>query len=122
SIGNRMASLSDIMTGQAVGNCQNIKLDNGTFDFDYLVYVLVDNDGFHLFEISGTDMTEFVKNNKFPNWCDSHGSKEKGRNGQFPITRDNIQWHMNTNYIKSVSWIDIMEISKNISLAPNKKS
>lgn len=108
---DRIGSLKDIEEGKIVANCQNIKLD----DFDILDYVLVDNDGFHIFEITANDFKKFVAQKKFPNWSDKHGSKEGGKNGQFPIKSDNLEWHK-TNFIKFVSWKDILTKAKKISL------
>jgi len=115
----RMGSLADIRDGKIISNFQNIKLNtDGKFDFDYLVYVLVDKDGFHIFEITGTEMEDEIKKQQFPNWCDKHGSKETGRNGQFPVRGENLSWHERKYFQKSIPWEKILELSKTI---PAKK-
>ncbi len=115
----RIGSLADIRAGKITSNFQNIKLNtDGKFDFDYLVYVLVDKDGFHIFEISGPGMEDAIKNQKFPNWCDKHGSKETGRNGQFPVRSENLSCHEQNWFRESVPWEKILELSKSI---PAKK-
>ena len=110
----RIASIQDIRDGKTVANFQNIKLHDGDkFEFDYLIYVLVDDYGFYIFEISGTDMTKAVKNNEFPNWCDKHGSKETGKNGQFTIRKENLDWHLN-HLKRTVCWNDLAKYAKSI--------
>lgn len=102
----RIGTLRDIADGKIVANCQNIKLD----EFDVLVYVLVDNDGFHIFRAK----TEMFIDGVFPNWCPNHGSKEKGKNGQFPIKGDNIDWHIKNCYPQTLCWDDVLKLSKEI--------
>lgn len=106
---NRIGSIKDIEEGKIVANCQNIKLD----DFDILNYVLVDNEGFHIFEISADDFKNLAKEKKFPNWSPNHGRKEKGKNGQFPIKKENIKWHK-ARLKQSLVWKDIMAIAEQI--------
>lgn len=119
----RIGTIADIRSGAINSNFQNIKLDiEGRFDFDYLVYVLVDNDGFHIFETTGQKMTDDVRNNKFPNWCARHGSKEGEQNGQFPVKQDNLDWHIKNNYIKTISWSEILDLSKDIKPKSKKNS
>lgn len=116
----RIGSISDIETGKIVSNFQNIKLEeNGVFDFDYLVYVLVDDYGFHIFEITGEDMEKHVKDKKFKGWSDKHGSKETGKNGQFTIRSESLDFHKKF-LKKTVSWQEILELSKEIHLKKKK--
>ena len=116
----RIGSIADIKAGTIVSNFQNIKLEeNGVFDFDYLVYVLVDDCGFHIFEVSGKDMEKYVKNKKFKGWSDKHGSKETGKNGQFTIRSESLEFHK--KFLKKiVSWQEILELSKEIKLKKKK--
>lgn len=102
----RIGTLGDIENGKIVANCQNIKLD----EFDVLVYVLVDNDGFHIFR---AEPKMFIDGD-FPNWCPNHGSKEKGKNGQFPINAENVSWHKDNCYKQSLSWDKVLELSQSI--------
>lgn len=111
SMSDRIGSLKDIEDGKIVANCQNIKLN----EFDYLVYVLVDDYGFHIFEISAEDFKEFANKKQFPNWSPNHGRMEKGKNGQFPIKGENLQWHFQHCFKKRVPWEEIMDISKTIA-------
>ena len=98
----------------------DIKLEeNGVFDFDYLVYVLVDDYGFHIFEITGEDMEKHVKDKKFKGWSDKHGSKETGKNGQFTIRSESLGFHKSF-LKKTVSWQEILELSKDIHLKKKK--
>ena len=116
SMSSRKASIEDIKRNIIKVNLQNIKCDkNGNFDFDYLRYVIVCNEGFYVFGLSCKDMINFVKNKEFPNWCSKHGSKESGLNGQFPITGDNINWHIKNTLIEVVSWEEVASILKSIS-------
>ena len=105
----RIGTLKNIKDGDIGVNCQNIKLD----DFDYLDYVLVDDYGFHIFEISGKKFRTYTKNGTFPSWSPNHGSKEKGKNGQFPINSGNLSWHMKF-FKKKVPWKKIMDIAMKI--------
>ena len=116
-LSTRIGKIQDIKDGKIISNFQNIKLhDDGGFDFDYLVYVLVDDFGFHIFEVSGDDMEKFVKDGLFQNWCAKHGSKETGKNGQFPVKKENIEWHFSHNHKKDVSWEELVELAKTIKL------
>lgn len=109
SMSNRIGTLKDIYSGDIVANCQNIKMD----EFDYLVYVLVDDYGYHIFEMTHAVFKRTTKNNSFPNWSPNHGREEHGRNGQFPIKGENLSWHM--KYLKKkVSWAEIVKIAKRI--------
>lgn len=109
-ISDRIGTIDDIKKGNIVANCQNIKLE----DFDILDYVLVDADGFHIFEITTKDFIKYIEEGKFPNWCDKHGSKDGGKNGQFPINSGNIETHLNQWHKKTLSWKDILDIVKTI--------
>lgn len=111
----RIGTLDDIRNNKIVANCQNIK----PTDFHYLDYVLVDAEGFHIFEISKVDFLKYTslpKDNpeRFPNWSPNHGRKEKGKNGQFPIKGENLEWHKKHTYLKTVTWEKILEIVSNI--------
>ncbi len=109
TMSNRIGTLNDIYTGAIVANCQNIKMD----EFDYLDYVLVDDDGFHIFEITHDEFKRATQNDSFPNWSPNHGREEHGRNGQFPIKGENLDWHK--HYLKKVvNWKDIIKIAKRI--------
>ena len=111
----RIATLDDIRKGVVKSNFQNIKLDiNQNFDFDYMDYVLVSDEGITIFEITGTQMGDFVKCNQFPNWSSKHGRKETGLNGQFTITKGNIQWHFDNTFKKFLTWEEAIEILSKI--------
>lgn len=111
TMSNRIGTLKDITKNSIVANCQNIKMD----EFDYLDYVLVDDYGFYIFEMTHTEFKRTTRNNSFPNWSPNHGREEHGRNGQFPIKGENLDWHM--KYLKKrVSWAEIAQIAKRIRL------
>ena len=40
------------------------------------------------------------------------GRMERGKNGQFPIKGENLQWHKEHCFKKRVSWAEIMDITK----------
>lgn len=117
----RIGSVADIKSGRIpAANFQNIKLKKkGVFDFDYLVYVLVDDYGFYIFEISGKEMAKKIKTTEFNGFSDKHGSKEPGKNGQFTIRSTTFNTHKNF-LKKKVSWEEILELSKDINLKKNK--
>ena len=113
SLGERIASIEDIKSGELVSNFQNIKLNNGIPDFNYLVYVLATNEGFYIFEISRDQMKQSIDDGSFTHWSDKHGSKESGKNGQFVICKENLEWH-NQFLIKTLTWEEIAEICKTL--------
>lgn len=117
----RIGSVADIKSGKIpAANFQNIKLEeNGVFDFDYLVYVLVDDYGFHIFEISGKEMAKKIKTTEFNGFSDKHGSKETGKNGQFTIRSTTFNTHKKF-LKKKISWKKILELSKDIDLKKKK--
>ena len=114
---SRIGTIKDIEDGKIVANCQNIKID----EFDILVYVLVDDDGFHIFEITVENFKTFTEKKNLPNWCSNHGSKEKGKNGQFHIKSTNVKWHKEHCFREMIPWSEILKISKNIKLQIQKK-
>lgn len=69
TMSNRIGSLKDISYGEIVANCQNIKID----EFDYLDYVLVDDYGFYIFEMTRSEFKRTTRNHSFPNWSPNHG-------------------------------------------------
>ena len=107
----RIAKISDIANGDVIANCQNIKF----IEFDILVYTLVDDDGFHIFEISSKRFQELADTNGFPAWSPNHGKAEHGKNGQFPITKDNIKWHIANTFKMSKSWEEVLNAVKAIA-------
>ena len=79
TMSNRIGSLKDIEDGKIVANCQNIKLN----EFDYLVYVLVDDYGFHIFEITSEDFKKYAAKNEFPNCLQIMGEWNGAKTGSF---------------------------------------
>ena len=111
----RIASLENLKAGDVSANFQNIKCDeSGRFDFDYLRFALASEEGVYVFEITCENMMSLIENGEFPNWCSKHGSKESGLNGQFTITKDNINWHMKNTFREIISWEEVISIFKSI--------
>jgi hypothetical protein len=105
---NRAVPFSQHNTADYLANIQNVKRDH----FHLLVYVLLFLDCAKVFQ---TDVTHISKG-KFKSWSDKHGRyDEKGKSGQFAITKSTIQWHLD-NYLRdTVSYEEMTQIFEQLS-------
>ena len=108
---SRLGKISDIKDGKTSVNIQNVK----SHTFDYLMYVLISDDGFEWYKISKEELEEKVKSGEFPGWSSRHGSEEGERNCQFWITPENIAWHERYRF-NHLDWEEVARISKRINV------
>lgn len=98
---NRLVPFNEAKTADYLANIQNVKRDH----FDYLIYVLLFGDCVKIFSAKA----EEIKTKDFPNWSDKHGRYDQlGKSGQFPINKNNIQWHID-NHFKDTVFYDEMK-------------
>jgi hypothetical protein len=104
----RVVPFSEHLTSDYLANIQNVKRSH----FDYLLYVLLFKDCVKVFKAK----TSVIKTGSFPSWSDKHGRYDKvGMSGQFPITKTNIQWHLENHLIGTMSYEEITEIYESLS-------
>ena len=105
---NRLVLFSECKTANFLANVQNVKRDH----FDYLIYVLLFEDCVKIFFARSTE----IKTGIFPSWSDKHGRyDEPGKSGQFPITKSNIQWHLDNHLKDTVSYDEMKTIYSDLS-------
>jgi hypothetical protein len=103
---NRLIPFANRLTSEYGSNIQNVKKDH----FSILVYVMLFEDCIKIFESSVEDIS------KIPNWSGKHGRMDApGKNGQFNITKSNIEWHLENNLVATLTWDEVYEIAKDIS-------
>ncbi len=102
---NRMVTFNDFIKEQIIANVQNIKLSN----FDILYYCVFYKDRVQVFRCKNEVVSDIHR------WCPNHGSKEKGQNGQFPISKDNIDWHLDHCLVDTMSYDEIYQIAVSIT-------
>lgn len=105
---NRLVSFSERKTAAYLANIQNVKRDH----FDYLIYVLLFEDCVKIFSAK----KEEINAHDFSNWSDKHGRyDELGKSGQFGITKNNIQWHIDNHLKSTVSYDEMKNIYSELS-------
>jgi hypothetical protein len=102
---SRLVNSKDYLNIKYLSNIQNVKRDH----FSELIYVLLFEDCIKIFKSNKENISNI------PNWSDKHGRYDaEGKSGQFGITKNNIQWHLDNNLIQTLSWEEVYEISKDI--------
>lgn len=97
---NRLVRFADSKDKRYDANVQNVKRDH----FDYLIYVLLFEDCVKIFKTHKTQISSI------PSWSDKHGRYDQlGKSGQFPITKNNIEYHVNKNLIDTVTYDEIRD-------------
>lgn len=105
---NRLVMFSECKTSAYLANVQNVKRDH----FDYLIYVLLFEDCVKIFSAKKEDVS--IQN--FFHWSDKHGRyDELGKSGQFGITKNNIQWHLDNHLKDTVSYEEMTNVYKELS-------
>jgi len=102
---SRLIKFDDCLESKYLSNIQNVKRDH----FSELIYVLLFEDCIKIFKSNRKSISTI------PNWCDKHGRYDaEGKSGQFGITKNNIQWHLDRNLTHTLTWNEVYEISKDI--------
>jgi hypothetical protein len=102
---DRSVDFEHILNDSYLSNIQNVKRDH----FTKMIYVLLFKDCVKVFKVDKNRISQI------PNWSDKHGRyDELGKSGQFGITKNNIQWHLDNNLIKTLSWQELLSVAKNI--------
>ena len=105
---NRLVLFSECKTVTYLANVQNVKRDH----FDYLIYVLLFGDCVKIFSAK----KEEINTQNFSSWSDKHGRYDKrGKSGQFGITKNNIQWHLDNHLKDTVSYDEMKNIYNELS-------
>lgn len=105
---NRLVLFSECKTAIYLANVQNVKRDH----FDYLIYVLLFEDCVKIFSAK----KEEIENQIFSSWSDKHGRyDELGKSGQFGISKNNIQWHLDNHLKDTVSYDEMKNIYSELS-------
>ena len=108
----RLIKFADCYDIKYDANIQNIKKHK----FDILIYVMLFEDCVKFFETNREDVSNI------PNWCPLHGRyDEPGKSGQFNITKNNIERHLENNLIDTLTWNEVYEIAKVLLSNDNKK-
>ena len=109
---SRLIPFGDCYDSKYGSNIQNVKRDH----FSKLVYVMLFEDCVKFFETNREDVSNI------PNWCPLHGRyDEPGKSGQFNITKNNIERHLENNLIDTLTWNEVYEIAKVLLSNDNKK-
>ena len=88
-------------------NIQNVKRSH----FDVLLYALLFRDAILVFSAKSED----IRTGSFPNWSDKHGRyDQEGMSGQFPISRRNIYWHLEHNFVAKITYREAAQIFKSL--------
>lgn len=106
---NRLIPFKDCGLAVYLANVQNVKRDH----FDYLIYVLLFEDCVKIFQVEKSRINKHT----IPSWSDKHGRYDAlGKSGQFPITKNNIKFHLDNYLISTVTYGEMlkayMELSK----------
>lgn len=106
---NRLIPFSEHKTAEYLANVQNVKRDH----FDTLIYVLLFEDCAKIFFAK----REAIAKGTFASWSDKHGRyDELGKSGQFGITRTTIQFHLENQLKDTVTYEEMTEIFKKLSV------
>lgn len=94
---NRLIPFEDCKVATYLANVQNVKRDH----FDELIYVLLFEDCVKIFKVE----TAKINIKTIPNWSDKHGRYDAlGKSGQFPITKNNIKYHLDNYLVDTVTY------------------
>jgi len=103
---SRLIPFSESNTANYGANVQNVKRDH----FHTLIYVMLFEDCAKVFFI-GKDEIESI-----PNWSDKHGRYDQlGKSGQFPITKNNIVWHIENTLKDTVTYEEMTRVFQKLS-------
>ena len=101
----RLIPFADCYVSEYDSNIQNIKRDH----FDKLLYILLFEDCIKIFKSDKKDIANIQR------WSGKHGLMDKvGKNGQFSINKNNIEWHLENNLVVTLTWDEVYEIAKPI--------
>lgn len=85
-----------------LSNIQNVKRDH----FDILLYTLLFSDCLVIFKC------QKEKISLLPNWCGKHGRYDQlGKSGQFPINKNNIQYHIDNHLESILTWDEVYKLA-----------
>ena len=117
---NRLVKFVDYLVSNSKSNIQNIKRHK----FDILIYVMLFEDCIKIFKCNSDDIPNIGRTDgKGPQWCGRHGGEDKkGKNGQFGISKNNIEWHLDKWLIDTLTWDEHYEMSKDIIRSKGKKN
>lgn len=105
---DRAVPFAEYEFAEYLANVQNVKRDH----FEFLVYALLFADCVKVFKAPSDD----IATGKFKSWSDKHGRyDELGKSGQFPITRNTIQWHLDRYLWATLTYEEVVEIVERIS-------
>jgi hypothetical protein len=105
---NRLILFKDCETADYLANVQNVKRDH----FDHLIYALLFEDCVKIFQVEKSK----ININSIPNWSDKHGRYDAlGKSGQFPITKNNIKYHLDNYLIDTVTYNEMAVVYKELS-------
>lgn len=100
---NRAIPFAEATTASYDANVQNVKRDH----FDVLIYVLLFADCAKVFWAD----TDDIATTKFRGWSDKHGRYDAlGKSGQFNVTRNTIQWHVEHHLRDTVTYQEMGEV------------
>ena len=116
---NRLVKFVDYLVSNYKSNIQNIKRHK----FDILIYVMLFEDCIKIFKCYSDDIPNIGRaDGKGSRWCGKHGGEDKkGKNGQFGIQKNNIEWHLDNKLIQTLTWEEVYEISDDIIICRKKK-
>ena len=101
----RLIKFADCYDIKYDANIQNIKRDH----LDELLYILLFEDCIKIFKSDKKDIANIQR------WSGKHGLMDKvGKNGQFSINKNNIEWHLENNLVVTLTWDEVYEIAKPI--------
>jgi len=111
---NRLIKLDDCYDAIYDSNIQNIKRHK----FDILIYVMLFEDCIKIFKCYSDDIPNIGRTDgKGSRWCGKHGGEDKkGKNGQFGIQKNNIEWHLDNKLIQTLTWEEAFKLSKGITI------
>lgn len=105
---NRLISFQDCEIAEYLANVQNVKRDH----FDYLIYVLLFEECVKVFQVE----TSKINLGTIPNWSDKHGRYDAlGKSGQFPVSKNNIKYHLDNYLIDTISYNEMTKVYKDLS-------
>ncbi len=105
---NRLVPFNECKTADYLANIQNVKRDH----FDYLLYVLLFEDCVKIFSAKKEEIATGI----FPSWSDKHGRYDAhGKSGQFPVTRNTIQWHLDHHLKDTVLYEEMKDVYSKLS-------
>lgn len=105
---NRLIPFKDCEITEYLANVQNVKRDH----FDYLIYVLLFEDCLKIFKVEKSK----INIHTIPNWSDKHGRYDAlGKSGQFPVTKNNIKYHLDNYLVATVTYDEMASVYKELS-------